>query len=223
MIADKVSFGGYTAEGELTLISQEEYKLVTSSVEAAPPDPVTKTVEVPGRDGELDFTEALDGRVHYKPRKISMEFYCFGEDEELPELERDCINTLHGKKMRIYLDADPEYYYLGRLSVSWKYGENLDTVSIEAECDPYKYKRQETVCGYDVEGSLAVSLENTGWMPVSPLIEADSEMQILFGNTSAVLSPGTQKVPGLVLARGSTALTVKGTGRIQFAYREGAL
>lgn len=214
MIADTVTFGTH---------SQEEFKLIPNSVEVESPQPVTYTVEVPGRDGELDFTEALDSRVHYKPRKISMEFYCFGEDGELPELEQNCINTLHGRKMPIYLDADPEYYYLGRLSVSWKYGENLDTVSIEAECDPYKYKRQETVCGYDVEETLAVNLENTGWMPVSPLIETDSEMQLVFGNTSAVLSPGTQKVPGLVLAKGNTALTVNGTGHIEFTFREGAL
>ena len=214
MIAGTVTFGTH---------SQEEFKLIPNSVEVESPQPVTYTVEVPGRDGELDFTEALDGRVHYKPRKISMEFYCFGEDGELPELEQNCINTLHGRKMPIYLDADPEYYYLGRLSVSWKYGENLDTVSIEAECDPYKYKRQETVCSYDVEETLAVNLENTGWMPVSPLIETDSEMQLVFGNTSAVLSPGTQKVPGLVLAKGNTALTVNGTGHIEFTFREGAL
>lgn len=77
MIADTVTFGTH---------SQEEFKLIPNSVEVESPQPVTYTVEVPGRDGELDFTEALDGRVHYKPRKISMEFYCFGEDGELPEL-----------------------------------------------------------------------------------------------------------------------------------------
>ena len=78
MIADTVTFGTH---------SQGEFKLIPNSVEVESPQPVTYTVEVPGRDGELDFTEALDGRVHYKPRKISMEFYCFGEDGELPELE----------------------------------------------------------------------------------------------------------------------------------------
>ena len=214
MIADTVTFGEH---------SQEEFKLIPSSIEVESPDPVTYTVDVPGRDGDLDFTEALDGRVHYKPRNISMEFYCFGEDEELSELEQNCINPLHGKKMEIFFDADPNYYYWGRLSVSWSYGDNLDTVSIHADCDPYKYKIQETVAEYDVSGTQEINLENGGWLPVSPLIETDGEMQITFGNTIVSISPGAQKAPGLILSRGSMALTLKGTGHVKFTYREGAL
>ena len=215
MIAGTVTFGTH---------SQEEFKLIPNSVEVESPQPVDLYggSARPGRGNWISQKPWTAGCT-ISPGRSPWSFIVSGEDGELPELEQNCINTLHGRKMPIYLDADPEYYYLGRLSVSWKYGENLDTVSIEAECDPYKYKRQETVCGYDVEETLAVNLEDTGWMPVSPLIETDSEMQLVFGNTSAVLSPGTQKVPGLVLAKGNTALTVNGTGHIEFTFREGAL
>lgn len=213
MNAEKVTFGSH---------DQSEWKLLPYRAEAESPQAETHTVEVPGRDGALDFTEALDGTVHYKSRRLSMEFYCFGEDGELPQLEEDCRNALHGKKMQISLDADPEYYYLGRLSVSWSSGENVDTVSIEAECDPYKYKKQETEAEFDVAGTLEITLSN-GWMPVSPEIETDAEMQLLFGNASVSLNPGTQKAPGLLLKKGENSLTLKGNGHVKFKYREGAL
>jgi len=55
-------------------------------------------------------------------------------------------NALHGKKERIVLDDDPLFYWIGRLHVSKFTNEkNIGIVSIEADCEPYKYKLAKTV------------------------------------------------------------------------------
>ena len=55
--------------------SWNDYFLIPTSQLAVAPPPVQRiTVSVPGRDGALDFTTALDGQVHYENRTGDWEF-----------------------------------------------------------------------------------------------------------------------------------------------------
>lgn len=217
MTVTEITFGEY---------NQSEFGILPAGVTISPPAVKTYTVSVPGRDQVLDYTESLDGLVHYENRTITMEMQCFAEDEEYASLEHKCRNLLHGKKMSIQFDSDPGYYYLGRLSVDWRSEPNIDTASITADCDPYKYKTEKTVVESDVAGSTQVTLTNEG-MPAVPKITADAQMQLVFtldGTEHTVtVGAGTQLAPDLLLQAGTYEITVNGTGHVKFEYQEGAL
>ncbi len=111
--------------------------------------------------------------------------------------------------------------------IKWKLKEqdNIDNVSITADCDPYRYKNNITVCEYDVSGTLNITLQNER-MPTTPMITTDAEMQLVWGasgENSLTLNAGTHRYTGLLLLEGDNEFTVNGTGHIKFEYQEGAL
>lgn len=214
MIAERITFGTHL---------QEEFGLLPKQVIISPPEVKTYLVPVPGRNGSLDFTEALtDGQVVYNDRLLTITMYCFAEDEQLPKMEAACRNALHGQKMNIVMDCDPGYYYRGRLSVDWASEDNIDIATITATCDPYKYKLSPTVKEFDVSGSLSVTLPNER-MPAVPTVTTDSEITLQFGGSTIVFPAGSRRAPALLLLEGNNRLVLTGTGHIKFEYQEGAL
>lgn len=217
MIAEFVTFGDYT---------QEEFSLLPQSVYIPAPEPQTYTVEVPGRDGAIDLSDDMTGGIlRFKNRVITMDMLCFADDEDRDSMENLCVRALHGKRMKIGFDTDPDHYFLGRLSVSWQSQDNIDNVSITADCDPYRYKNNITVCEYDVNGTLTITLQNE-MRPTTPTITTDAEMQLVWGTSGEnklTLNAGTHRYTGLLLLEGDNEFTVNGTGHIKFEYQEGAL
>lgn len=76
-----------------------------------PPEVKTNFVEVPGADGVLDFTEALDEQIHYKNREGSWEFLVCHEQIDIDTgnkynwstLWHDILNAIHGKRVQVIL------------------------------------------------------------------------------------------------------------------------
>lgn len=214
MIAEKITFGEH---------EQEEFALLPKQVIVSSPEAKTYLVSVPGRNGSLDFTEALtNGQVVYNDRLLTITMYCFADEERLPEMEAACRNALHGRKLNIVLDCDPGYYYRGRVSVDWMSQDNIDVATITATCDPYKYKLNPTVKEFDVNGSLAITLPNER-MPTVPTVTTDAEITIHFGESIIVFPAGSRRAPALLLLEGENQLTLTGSGHIKFEYQEGAL
>lgn len=105
----------------------------------SPPEPKKKIVEIPAADGHIDLSEALTGRIHYQCREITCRFTMAGQRERWPLLYSDILNYLHGKRLEIRLDNDPDYFYTGRVEISeWEPGENVAEVTILATVAPYK-------------------------------------------------------------------------------------
>ena len=214
MIAERITFGEH---------EQEEFGLLPKQVIISSPKAKTYLVPVPGRNGSLDFTEALtDGQVVYDDRLLTITMYCFAEDEQLPEMEVACRNALHGRKLNIMLDCDPGYYYRGRLSVDWVSEDNIDIATITATCDPYKYKLSPTVREYDVKGTLSIGPLNDR-MPTIPTVTTDAEITVQYKGKTIVFSPGTRRSPDLLFLEGYNDMVLTGTGHIKFEYQEGAL
>jgi hypothetical protein len=81
-------------------------------------------------------------------------------------------NALHGKKMSIILDDDPDWYYIGRISVSeWKADRNIGKLTIDCDCEPYKYKAQETVVTATLDGTTNNIYDFSKVTLVSPVIK----------------------------------------------------
>lgn len=108
----------------------------------SPPTPKTKLVQVPGSDKVIDLTESLTGRVHYEMRQIKLEFMQMEERGRWDSVYSDILDTLHGKKMQIVFDDDPNFYYIGRVAVGDMSGEKAAaTITITADVEPYKRDR----------------------------------------------------------------------------------
>ena len=68
-------------------------------------------------------------------------------------LQSELMSALHGKRMAFILDNDPEYYWIGRLSVHvQKNCPAITEVVITADCDPFK--QPVTKLGSPLERSL---------------------------------------------------------------------
>ena len=106
----------------------------------SPPKPKTKLIQVPGSNTVIDLTETLTGGVvKYEPRTIRCVFYVIGGRNKWPSVYSSVLNDVHGKRMKIVIDDDPNWYYEGRVSVNeFDSNEFSATIVITAEVEPYK-------------------------------------------------------------------------------------
>lgn len=205
--------------------SEYDFEMYMTDFSVSPPEPRTSYVDVPFRDGLLDFSTALTGGVvKYKNRTVTAEFKT---QDRTPDSWKSryhaFVNYVQGQKLRLIFDYDPEYYYLGRISCDVsKDDQVIGTISISADCDPYKYKLSPTVKEFDVSGRLSVTLPNDR-MPTVPTVTTDAEITVEFGESTIVFEAGTRKAPALLLLEGANHMTLTGSGHIKFEYQEGAL
>lgn len=192
-----------------TYHSYDDFNLLLTSKEVAAPKVKTIEIDVPGADGALDLTEF------------------FGEPKsEFLTLFSTIKNAIHGKMQRIILDDDPLFYYVGRCFVSSFTNEkNIGKISVECDCEPYKYKLAKTVVTQTVSGESTLSLPNLR-KRVVPLvtITADSALHIVYGTYNIWdLGSGSYTLPELELRAGNNSVSVTGEGTISFSYQEAGL
>lgn len=121
----------------------------------SPPEPKLDYVDILGRSGSLDYTEALTKAPRYSDRQGSWEFIVLNPGD-LPNFQyteekykydwayvySKIMEYLHGKYFdRIVFDDDPEYTYKGRLWVNdWKSNSQWSQIVINYRLSPFKYK-----------------------------------------------------------------------------------
>jgi len=200
-----------------------DYSLIVAPYAIPLPEPQTNFVDIPGRDGVLDLSEAF-GTVRYADRIISLTLYARAPFDTLVSA---FSADVHGRRMNMICDRDPTYYYDARITIEdverhWGYCE----LSLECRAKPYKLEQFETAITVLPAGTATVTLTNTR-MPVVPSITVSAEMALEFtidGKVYSVTLPaGTHTVPSLVLSEGDTKIGITGTGSATFAYRKGAL
>ena len=107
----------------------------------SPPKPKIKLIPVPGSDFIIDLTESQTGKIHYEPRTISFEFISMEERERWPALYSDILNYIHGRRLPIVMDDDPNFYYVGRVSVDEMKTEKKTVIlTMTATVEPYKHE-----------------------------------------------------------------------------------
>ena len=105
----------------------------------APPEVITKMVEVPGM-GDLDLTESLTGYPVYKNRTGSITFMVQNDYENWHDIYQKMCSYLHGRKLYMAYEEDPRYYYYGRFTVdAYESGDNNSEITINYDLEPYKY------------------------------------------------------------------------------------
>lgn len=186
------------------------------------PVPKNKYIDLPGANGGIDLTE-VHGDVVYDYRNFGIELVKLDKRRAWPQLSSMVANCVHGRRLKIVFDDDPDYYYLGRCTVDGLAPFTLTgTITIYVMTEPYKYKREVTQKFFDITASTTVTLSN-GRMPVVPTITTDAQMTLAWGVYTKTLAAGTHKILDLVLREGENDISIEGTGSISFVYQEGSL
>lgn len=108
----------------------------------SPPEPKLKVIEVPGTDVVIDLTENLTGKVQYGLREGKFEFFVVGGRSEWSAVYSALLNEVHGKRLQVVLDDDPNYYWIGRIAINeWESDKRTATIVLSAQFEPYKRLR----------------------------------------------------------------------------------
>lgn len=199
-----------------------DLQLLVASKTIGTPSPKTELLDIPGGDGVLDFTEFF-GEVKYNNRPLSFDCSTVVPRVQFMDLFTRVQNALHGQKMKIIPDDDPDNYYIGRVTVSeFKAEKLLGKLTIDCDCEPYKYKKNQTVISQAISESGTVTITN-GRRRAVPTITTTAAMTIAFGGGSWATSAGTFVIPELELVSGENIITMTGTGTITFTFQEAEL
>ena len=194
-----------------------------------PPAKLKKNyIDVPGRDGSIDATEAT-GKATYEDREFSFTFTVFPNDDLTFEERQTVVsNALNGTRCKITLEKDPDYYLDARCTVNEHFAnKKLRQIVVGVRCAPYKMNQHETVVSCDLESNeeQTIILMNSK-KQVCPIIEVSGEVSVTFGGYSQTYTTGKYKDLGICLLKGANTLTVQApsnSATIKFSYREGVL
>lgn len=112
----------------------------------ANPSVRTSYIEVPGASGSIDATDWLSGFPLYDDREGDLVFYV--ENDHGPwTTRRNNINALvHGKKIKMMLEDEQDYFYIGRLGVNdWSSEKDWSKITFKYRLEPFKYSINSTV------------------------------------------------------------------------------
>lgn len=229
-----------TLNGKHTYTDYGLYVTNTNPVE--PPEVKAEYIEVPGRNGQIDLTEALTGYTVYNNRQIVLELGGRKRSQDWPGFMSNFLNDIHGKSVKVIFDNDPSYYYQGRATVESDYekGNEIARFTLTINAEPYKYSNQSTtepwlwdpfsfvdgVIRYynqiQVDGTAQIRVLGSE-MPVIPIFTASAAMQVQFNGQTYDLAAGNNKIYDIVLMDQAYTLTFTGTGTVSINYKVGRL
>lgn len=213
----------------------QDLGLALASKEIGLPSIQTKYVSIPLRDGDLDLTDVLSDRVHYGNRDIKLNMNSIVMPPVIKMSE--VANKLHGKKVHILFDDDPEWYYIGRLDMS-SFKENRlgGEYVIKADCEPFKYSISSSgepwlwdpfdfEEGYIneledlvVDTSLTVTLIADEQLTYAT-ITTDSQVTVTYNDISVVCAEGTTTLYEFDFEPGENEITIEGQATVTINYR----
>ncbi len=220
--------------------SYDDWGLLLEEMKISFPVAKTKLVDLPGADGELDLTE-INGPIKYESRKIEFSFSRESGYESWHSLSSEIAAAIHGKRLKVILETDPNYYYIGRFELeSEKVDDVLANITISGVVDPYKYDLEDGTEDwlwdpFNFETGIIreygnIRINGSGTIHVfgrekytEPVITCSSPMTLVCGAITVALPAGTTKVYELLLGPGDHALNFTGKGTVTVSYRGGML
>lgn len=218
----------------------DDWGLKLQSLAVSMPDAKINQVDIPGSDGLVDLTAAM-GTVRYGNRALQMIFDVSGELTRWHDITSAIANYLHGQRLKVILDSDPSYYYIGRLSLdSQKIDYLMNQVTISGDMEPYKYELLSSLDDWlwdpfsfvdglirnyknlKVSGSLRLVIPGTR-KEVIPTIISDTAMEVEWKGKRYEVPAGESKIYAISLVEGDNILIFYGEGVISIDYRGGIL
>jgi len=156
-----------------------DWMLVLTNCEIDDAEARRYTVDVPGRDGALDLTEALGG-VYFANRQITLEFACINyTTARFINISSQLRNALDGRLCRLVISSEPAYFWRGRCQVASTRGSAEHTaITVTMDAEPHKY-------------SIYGSYEPWLWSPFSFVdgVTTQPEDVVLNNQTKSVTLP----------------------------------
>lgn len=197
--------------------TKEDYGAIMNFARITPPSVKENYVDIAGGNSSIDLTEAVGGVV-FEDGKISFKFTLL--DAESKERMK---NDLHGKRLKVTLEREPEFFYEGRVSVTGDtQAGNLYELCLEARVSPYKMENQMTVHAEEVKAVKEIILPNER-MPAMPMITVRGNVSVTFEDSRFALKTGVYEIPEITFHEGLNRLKVSGNGEIRLEYRRGRL
>lgn len=231
---------GITFDGDKH--TYRDFGLICTALHIGLPEIKDNVIPLKGADGYIDLTEIF-GRTMYGNRTIKAEFVV----KELDEHEwavniSNLANYLHGRRRKIVLDNDSEYYYDGRITEEHeKEYRPYSKVVLTMDCAPYKKEIQNSSLGdwlwdpfdlndgiireygkIEVDGSYTMNIIGLDQKQV-PVIYSTAAMTVMYKGMAYDLTVGKNYIYGIVIESGENVLVFHGNGVISVEYRGGKL
>lgn len=209
------------------------------------PEPKTIYIDIPEADGQLDLTESLTGEVKFKNRSITCEFIVLEARTKWTSIYSKVMNYLHGHKLKVIFDEDPNHYYLGRFKVDeWSSNKKTSTLVISGEAEPYKYEVSNSLepwewdifnfeddyireyANLEVNGELDFTVYGSRKSVVPTFIVTTDDgvgLQLVFEGEAYNLPDGANKIINVTIRDGEHHLKFIGHGTISIKYQGGSL
>lgn len=190
-----------------------DYGLILEDVDLGSPQPQISLVNIPGRNGALDYTETIAGYTAFNNRPMVFSLVRDGSIADIEQTKEEIYKDIHGQTVDIYPDwVDGHYHGRAQLSVT-EYRPNFIRIKIEVSADPYRYAAAPTTASLQVGAN---TITNSGALPVVPTITTTEETTITYNGNTYTLSAGTHKVPDIVLMPGDTEIETTAAANIEF-------
>lgn len=221
--------------------SKDDYGMDFLTYSISSPKPKQNLIDVPLRDGTIDLTTALTDEVMYENRTITASFEVRDKRALWSSKISNIRNDLHGRRLKIVFDDDPNFYYIGRVFV----GEitsngSTGTLVIEADAEPYKYDMFSSDEDwewdtFDFENGIineAAEIVVNGATSFTlicrrkrmfPTLTVSGNVSLVFDGVVHKLPSGASKVYDIFLNEGENIIELMGNGVVSIAYRGGSL
>ena len=198
-------------------LSYENYEAIMNYARILPPSVKENYVDIAGGDSSIDLTEAVGGVV-YDDGEIEFKFTLKDRNKK-----DQMKNDLHGKRMQIVLEREPEFYYDGRIRCTKEeWNKGLYELYFSAKVKPYKYESIYKIHMEDVDGTKEIILQNTR-MPTIPQITITGVISLVYEGMKYNMEEGVYQIPEITFFEGRNIINVSGKGSIKFQYRRGQL
>lgn len=209
------------------------------------PEPITSYISVPGRDGLIDASEAISGRVIYKTRPLSFILGGIRPIKSWDTVISVLRNDINGKICKITIDNDKSHYWRGRVFIEgFDRMRDLGQFTLRMSAEPYKYNVESSIDPWlwdpfnfetgvvtnpeavKIDGEMTITIP-AGHMLVSPefiLTEIKSDVTVTYKGTEYPLVGANTRIPAiLVNGDEEVELLFKGDAYVQVYFRGGSL
>ncbi|MGI6256598.1 MAG: hypothetical protein ACOYJU_00805 [Anaerovoracaceae bacterium] len=210
------------------------------------PTPKINIIDIPGASKRIDLTETLSGNVEFEGRTLKFEFGIQLPKDRWAETCRMILNTFHGRKVRVILDQEPEFYYEGRAEVDgFDRAGTLGTFVMTVNADAYKYDISGSLGDWEwdsfnfetgyireydsiaVDGSTNKMIEGSS-IPVTPTFHVsdysnERDAYITYNGTRYPLVEGENRFADLVIPPSGGRLYIYGKYTLGIEFRGGSL
>lgn len=221
--------------------TERDWGLKLLSIYIPMPKPKTQLVDIPGGDGSIDLTE-INARPAYDDRDgIELVFDIMDGDYKTWYLKySEFADSVHGKKVKMVLDDEPDHYYMVRLELDGKKTNPVyGTITMSGSAEPFKYDLLvsnepwrwdsfsfrtgviRTLMDIEITSTnkkvtiLGAGIDNP---PVFVVTQADN-LKLTYGGRTYTLKVGRNRFPAVRVGKEDVTLTFSGTGKLSVEYR----